>query len=220
MKPKTAIIAGSSGLTGSYVLEMLLDSQIYDKVINLVRSHSNIIHPKLEEHIIDFDDIDSYKYFIHGDDLFCCLGTTIKKARSQDAFRRVDLTYPIQLAWIASEREIKQLLIISSIGANPNSNNFYLRTKGECEEELKSIPFRSLTILRPSLLLGSRKEFRFGEKLSKYVMRTFSFALPSKYKPIESKDVAKAMYHIAQNEHSGSDIYETTAIKKLASGKV
>lgn len=213
---KTAIIVGSSGLTGSHLLRLLLGSEIYGKVISLVRKPSHITDPKLEEHIIDFDDIDSYKDFIHGDDMFCCLGTTIRKAGSKDAFRKVDLTYPIQLAWIASERGIKQLLIISSIGANPKSGNFYLRTKGEYEEELKNIPFKSTAILRPSLLLGNRPEFRLGERISAYVMETLSFILPSKYKPIKSEDVAKAMCSIAQKELRGNNIYETETIKEFA----
>ena len=174
---KTAILIGSTGLTGSHLMKILLNSDIYDKTICFVRRETKISHPKLVQHIVDFDDVDSYKDYMEGNDMFCCLGTTIKKAGSQEAFKKVDLTYPLQFAKVAAVNGIKQFSIISAIGANPESSNFYLRIKGKCEEELRKLPFQSISIFRPSLLEGNRKEFRFGEKALSFAMKILSIFL-------------------------------------------
>lgn len=206
-------------MTGSHLLKILLDSDVYDSVISFVRKNTGIVHPKLTEYVIDFDSPDSYKERVKGDDLFCCLGTTIKKAGSQAAFEKVDFTYPVGFAEIAVRNGIKQYLIISSIGAKAKSGNFYLRTKGKCEEAIENTSIPSISIFRPSLLLGDRKEFRIGEKISKYVMRFFTlfmFGKLRKYKPIQSEVVAKAMYHAAQYGEKGVHIYESDKIALVA----
>lgn len=216
---KTAIIIGSTGLTGSHLLKVLLNSEVYDKVISFVRRSSKISHPKLVQHIVDFDDTETYNEYMEGNDMFCCLGTTIKKAGSQEAFEKVDLTYPIQFAKAAATKGIKQFSIISSVGANPESGNFYLRTKGKCEEELRKLPFQSISIFRPSLLEGNRKEFRIGEKLAEYVMRilsVFFIGKLKKYRPIKSKCVAESMYRVAQQSTVGFHIYESDEIVNIA----
>lgn len=215
---KTAIIIGSTGLTGSYLLDILLKSDMYNKVVSFVRKGTGITHEKLQEYIVDFDDPDSYKDMVKGHDLFCCLGTTIKKAGSQAAFERVDLVYPVEFAKIAAENGVLQYLIISSLGANAESGNFYLRTKGKCEEEISATTIPSVSIFRPSLLLGDRKEFRLGEQLSKYLMAFFSlfmFGKLRKYKPVKSQIVANAMYHIAQQNVASTHIYESDDISRL-----
>lgn len=215
---KTAIIIGSTGLTGSYLQQMLLDSTEYSKVISFVRKATAICHPKLVEHIVNFEDPDSYKDLIKGDDLFCCLGTTIKKAGSQEAFQKVDLIYPIQFAKLAKDNNIKQYIIITAIGADAKSRNFYMRTKGECEEQLRKIQFKTISVFRPSLLLGDRKEFRFGEKMSEYIMKIFSvflFGRLRKHKAIESKKVAYAMYAVAQQNKEGYFVYESDKISDI-----
>ena len=215
---KTAIILGSTGLTGSYLLQLILDSNAYDKVISFVRKSTGNAHPKLTEHIIDFDNAGTYKDLVKGDDLFCCLGTTIKKAGSQAAFEKVDLTYPIQFAKIAAENGVKQYLIISSIGADAKSGNFYLRTKGRCEDELKASGIPSISIFRPSLLLGDRKEFRLGEKIMTYGMKFLSLFLIGglkKYKAIKSSTVAEAMHRTAQQNNTGVNIYESDKIRLI-----
>ncbi|GHV41044.1 oxidoreductase [Bacteroidia bacterium] len=212
---KTAIIIGSTGLTGYHLLRKLLSSDVYDKVICFVRNSSKLSHPKLIQYIVDFDKPESYQHLIEGNDMFCCLGTTIKKAGSQAAFEKVDLHYPIQFAKAAVIKGVKQFSIISSIGANPQSNNFYLRTKGRCEESLRTLSFQSTSIFRPSLLLGNRKEFRLGEKIGEYVMRGLSIFLIGrfkKYRPIKSKDVANAMFQIAQQNTVGFHVYESNEI--------
>lgn len=220
---KTAIIIGGSGLTGTQLLKILLTSNVYEKVVCLVRNASKISHPKLEQHVIDFDNPETYEELIEGDDMFCCLGTTIKKAGSEAEFEKVDLVYPIQFAKIASQRGIRQFSLISSLGANPNSGNFYLRTKGKCEEELRKIGFQSTSIFRPSLLLGNRKEFRLGEKTAEFFMRIFSIFMVGKfkkYRAIKSQDVAYAMYQIAQGNTVGFHVYESDQILNISSDKI
>ncbi|MFV0417534.1 MAG: NAD(P)H-binding protein [Dysgonomonas sp.] len=220
---KTAIIIGSTGMTGTHLLKILLTSSVYDKVISFVRHSTKISHPKLIQHVVDFDQPESYQDLIEGSDMFCCLGTTIKKAGSQEAFEKVDLQYPLQFAKIAASKGIKQYSIISSIGANPQSSNFYLRTKGKCEEELRKLAFQSTSIFRPSLLIGNRKEFRLGEKVGKYAMKFFSvffIGKIKKYKSIKSKNVAYAMYSIAQSNTVGYHIYESDKISDISTHKI
>lgn len=216
---KTAIIIGSTGMTGAYLLKILLTSDVYEKVISFVRHNTKISHPKLVQHIVDFDRPESYQDLIEGNDMFCCLGTTIRKAGSPEAFEKVDLHYPVQFAKIAASKGVKQYSIISSIGANPQSSNFYLRTKGKCEEELRKLAFQSTSIFRPSLLLGNRKELRLGEKIGEYVMKIFSVFLIGrlkKYTAIKSKNVAYAMYSIAQSNTVGYHIYESDEISDIS----
>ena len=216
---KIAIIIGSTGMTGSHLLKILLTSGIYEKVISFVRHSTKISHPKLVQHVVNFDEPESYQDLIEGNDMFCCLGTTIKKAGSQEAFEKVDLKYPIQFAKIAASKGVKQYSIISSIGANTKSSNFYLRTKGKCEEELRKLAFQSISIFRPSLLIGNRKEFRLGEKVGEYMMKVFSIFFLGKikkYKPVKSKNVAYAMYSIAQSNTVGYHIYESDEISDIS----
>ncbi len=123
---KTALMIGSTGLIGSHLLELLLHSNDYEKVITFVKRDTGIKHPKLTQHIIDFDKPETYKDSIIGDDFFCTIGTTIKKAGSKAAFRKVDFEYPQQFASFATENKVKQFLIVSSLGADLNSGNFYL----------------------------------------------------------------------------------------------
>lgn len=215
---KTAIIIGSTGLTGSHLLQILLDSKEYNSVISFVRKPSNIKHTKLIEHVIDFDKPDSYRYLVKGDDFFCCLGTTIKKAGSQEAFRRVDYVYPTRFAEIAAKNGVKQFLIITAIGSNAQSKTFYIRTKGECEESLENYDFKTVAIFRPSILEGNRQEFRLGEKAGIYLMKIFSFFLfgkMRKYRSIDSKKVAFAMYAVAQQNKEGYLIYESDEISDI-----
>lgn len=219
---KTALIIGSTGLIGSHLLDLLLESQEYDKVITFVKRDSGIQHPKLKQHIIDFDKPETYKELVVGDDFFCSIGTTIKKAGSQNAFRKVDFEYPKQFASLAQQNKVKQFLIITSLGADANSSNFYLKTKGEIQDFLKNCAFESISILQPSLLLGNRTEFRLGEKMGVYFMKLFSFLFIGnlkKYKAIQSEAVAKAMFIIAQKNYKGFQIIESDSILEIANKK-
>jgi uncharacterized protein YbjT (DUF2867 family) len=215
---KTALIIGSTGLIGSQLLNFLLDSNDYLKVITFVKRDTGIKHPKLTQHVINFDKPETYKDLVVGDDFFCTIGTTIKKAGSKEAFRKVDFEYPRQFAAFALQNKVKQFLIISSLGADAKSGNFYLKTKGEIQDFLKNCNFESVSVLQPSLLLGNRTEFRLGEIVGAFFMKSLSFLFLGnlkKYKPIESKTVAKALLKIAQTNNKGFKIYESDAIQEI-----
>ena len=212
---KTAILLGASGLVGSNLLQDLLESDYYQEVIAFVRKDLDMYHNKLKIHIIDFDQPETYRSLVVGDDLFCCLGTTIAKAGSQEAFRKIDYDYPLSFARIAKDNGAKQYLIVSSIGANPKSSVFYLKTKGECEEAISKIGLDSVSIFRPASLIGNRKEFRLNEKITIPLLKIFSFLLIGKlrkYRPIEAGKVAKSMLQIAQNESKGVHVFESNEI--------
>lgn len=216
---KTALVIGSTGLIGSQLVDILLESEHYQKVIIFVKRESGKSHPKLEQHIINFDAPETYQHLVKGDYLFCTIGTTIKKAGSQSAFRKVDFEYPIAFSKIAKTNNIKQFLIVSSLGANKDSNNFYLKTKGEMEAELAKANFETTVIVRPSLLLGERSEFRLGEKIGAFFSKGFAFLLLGtlkKYRPIESATVAKALYRLAQSNVKGYTIYESDELQNIA----
>ena len=215
---KTALVIGSTGLIGSQLLQVLLASDDYNKVIVFTKRDIGLKHPKLMQHIIDFDKPETYKELVVGDDFFCTIGTTIKNAGSQQAFRKVDFEYPKQFATFALLNKVKQFLIISSLGADATSGNFYLKTKGEIQNFLKDCAFESVSILQPSILLGDRKEFRFGEKVGGFLMKMLPFLFLGnlkKYRPIESKTVAKALLRIAQKNNIGFKIYESDLIQEI-----
>lgn len=212
---KSALLAGASGLVGSELLKYILDRPVYEKVKVFVRKAMNIEHPKLEQIVVDYDHLDQYQEHFRVDDVFCCLGTTIKKAGSQAAFQKVDFEYPLALAKLAKQGGAQKFLIITALGSDANSKVFYNRVKGEVEEAIKKIGLPSLQIFQPSLLLGNRQEFRFGEKVAIVLSPLFSLLLAGpmkKYKPIQAKDVAFAMYLTAQKPSWGNHTYESDQI--------
>ena len=212
---KTAIVIGSTGLTGGYLLTELVANPNYSKIIVLVRKASGQHNLKVEELIVDFNKLSDFKNKIIGDDVYCTIGTTIKKAGSQEAFTKVDLEYPLSIAKIAKENGAKHFLLMSSIGANAASGNFYLKTKGTLENALRDLNFDSLSIFRPSILLGPRSEFRLGEKIGIFFMRLFSFLLLGslkKYRPIHVKQVAHAMVAAGQDGEKGVRVWESDGI--------
>ena len=214
---KTALIIGSTGLTGSHLLKQLLDSNQYDKVISFSRE-VEVEHPKLVNNIVDFDRPEEYCDLVKGDDFFCTIGTTIKQAGSQEAFRKVDFVFPKNFAKCAMDNGVSQFLIISALGADSKASNYYMKTKGEIEDFLKESTFKSVAIMQPSLLLGNRKEFRFAEKIGGAVMKLFSFAFVgslAKYKAIESKTLANALYIIAQKNTLGFTVYQSDEIQLI-----
>jgi len=203
---KTAIVLGATGLIGKKVTEHLLKNDSYSTVIILVRKPLNINHPKIKQHIFNYDAID--KTLLKGNDLFCCLGTTIKTAGSKEAFRKVDLDYVVNVAKAAKENGINHFAVVSAMGANKNSTVFYNQIKGEMEEAIKSIGFDSTYVIRPSLLLGDRKEFRFGELIGKFFMITLSFLIPKKYRAIYDVQVALATIHFMNQNERGFFVKE------------
>ena len=201
---KTAIIIGATGLVGSTLVEQILENPAYSKVVLLLRKPLNINHSKLVQEVIDFDNPDASK--IVGDDLFCAMGTTLAKAGSKEAQYKIDCTYPYEIGKIAKANGVKQYILVSSVGADVESSNFYLKTKGELERKIESLDFQNFVSLRPSLLLGNREESRLGEKIGTVLSNILSpllFGSLRKYHGIEASDVAKAMQRFANQGLSG-----------------
>ena len=217
---KTALIAGASGLIGKELVTYLLNGKEYTNVVALVRTPLHIKHDKLQERVLNFDELTAHKeYFQEVDDVFCCLGTTIKKAKSQSAMKKIDVVYPVMIGKLAREMGARQYLVVSSLGANPNSAVWYSKMKGMLEEELKQLSFDSLHIFRPSLLLGHRNEYRFGESLAAVIYPAMSCLLVGsmkKYRAIPGKQVAFSMYRAAQAPKKGTSIYLSDQIAAMA----
>lgn len=216
---KTALLFGASGLVGSHVLNQLISNNSYSKIKLFVRTTINISDPKIEIIQTDFNNLENHKEDIKGDDCFFCIGTTKKNSPDKNEYKRVELEVPKQIAQIAKSNSVNSFVFISSGYADPKSSGDYLRFKGEVEEELKRLNFSKLGIMRPSFLLGDRKEKRIGEKIGIFVFKLLSplFLGPlKKMKPIHSATVAKAMITITQNKVSKT-IFESDEIADLSS---
>ena len=205
---KTAVIAGHSGLIGRQLLDLLLADDYYTKVIALGRKSLDIDNHKLVQEIVDFNEISFVAE--HVDDVFCCLGTTIKKAGTKEKFRLVDFQFPVNMANSCHQKGATSFSLVSAMGADENSSIFYNKVKGEVEKAITNIGFSSVEIFRPSLLLGNRNESRAGEDFGKIFMKGlgFLFVGPLKnYKGIESHKVANAMISFAKADESGNHIH-------------
>ena len=213
-----ATLVGATGLIGSYLLEELLDDSYFGTVRILIRRPLNITHPKLEKKIVDFNDSDSLLVALSNNDvLFCAIGSTMKKVKGdREAYRKIDFDIPVNLARFCKMVGCEKFILVSSAGANSKSRNFYQRLKGETDEAVKSVGLKTVHIMRPSLLLGERKEFRFGENIGKAVMTSLSFLIPEKYKAIQGKDVAKVMLALAKKNDEGVFVHENTEIRNLS----
>jgi uncharacterized protein YbjT (DUF2867 family) len=218
MNNKTALVFGATGLIGNLLLEELIKSAAYREIRIFVRNTAGISHPNVIETIIGFDPAEAYAEQIKGDDLFICLGTTIKKAGSVKKMEEIDRDLPIKIAAIASSNGVKRVAVVSSLGASIGSKNYYLRIKGEMEEGILKLKFENIAIIRPSMLLGERKEKRTGEAVGKIVMETFKPLLKGKfrkYRAIHGRDVARAMLTILQKEPV-KNVYESDELQKIA----
>ena len=215
MARRIAIVVGATGLTGQFLVKKLCESKEYAAVSVIVRRDFSYKHPKLDVRVKDFEKLEENDFDI-ADDLFCCLGTTIKKAKSKDNFERVDLEYPLRIASLAKKRGIPNFHVISAVGSNKKSLFFYSRVKGAMEEGLIEMELPHLFIYRPSLLTGKRAEFRFGERLSEGVFLLLNPLLKGPFKrirPIEAEQLAFAMYHYAiHNTKNNVTIYKTLDI--------
>ena len=214
---KTALLFGASGLVGNHLLNQLISNNNYSKIKLFVRSSIDISDPKIEIIQTDFNNLENHKEDIKGDDCFFCIGTTKKNSPDKNEYKRVELEVPKQIAQIAKSNSVNSFVFISSGYADPKSSGDYLRFKGEVEEELKRLNFSKLGIMRPSFLLGDRKEKRTGEKIGIFVFKLLSplFLGPlKKMKPIHSATVAKAMIAITQNE-SSKTIFESNEISEI-----
>ena len=217
---KTALLFGSSGLIGGHLTKQLIENSSYSKVKLFVRSDPKINDPKIEVIKTDFNNLQNHKDEITGDDCFFCIGTTKQNAPDKDEYRRIEYNIPVEIAKIAKSNSIKSFLYVSSGFADPKSSGAYLKNKGDVEEELKSLNFLTLGIMRPSFLIGDRKEKRIGEKIGIFIFKLISpfFLGPlKKMKPINSEKVAKAMIKIA-NENLRKTIFESDEIVEITSG--
>lgn len=216
---KTALLFGASGLVGGHLLDQLISNNNYSKIKVFVRSVPEIIDPKIEIIETDFNNLENHKEDIKGDDSFYCIGTTKQNSSDKNEYKRVELEIPKQIAQIAKANSVNSFVFVSSGYADPKSSGDYLKFKGEVEEELKRLNFPKLGIMRPSFLLGDRKEKRVGEKIGIFVFKLLSplFLGPlKKMRPIHSEIVAKAMIAIVQNENQQM-IFESNEISEIIS---
>ena len=214
---KTALLFGSSGLVGGHLLNELIQNDNYSKIKLFVRSVPEISNPKIEIIKTDFNNLKNHKEDIKGDDCFFCIGTTKQNSPNKNEYRRVELEVPKQVAQIAKSNSVNSFFFVSSGYADSKSSGDYLKFKGEVEEELKRLDFSKLGIMRPSFILGDRKEKRVGEKIGIFLFKLLSPLLLGplkKMRPIHSKTVAKAMTRAA-NENLEKNIFESNEIDEL-----
>lgn len=212
---RTAAIFGTTGLIGGHLVQLLSQHKDYQKIYAFARKKPESLSDKVEH--VEFTP-ESLTIPSGIDDVFVCLGTTMKKAGSKEAFRKVDYEMVVEIAKQSKSAQVKHFVVVSSIGADPSTSNFYLRTKGEMEEAVKKYDLEYCGIVRPSLLLGNRKEFRFGEKAGIVLFKIFSFIFVGplkKYKGINAEDVAKSMIMLAQNG-KGTVTVESIILKQIA----
>ncbi|EAY30071.1 NAD(P)H-binding protein [Microscilla marina] len=216
---KIAIVAGATGLVGSELVKLLLQDDDYQQVKIIGRKSIGIDHAKIEELLVDFDQLDNYQdFFVGATEAFCCLGTTTKKM-GKEGLTKVDFTYCHAFAQLAAKANVAQFLIISSIGASADSRYHYSRVKARIEDAVKKLPFKSIHILRPSLLVGDRNEVRILEDLGRVFSAAFNSFIPAKYKSIKVKTVAVFMQKIAKKQLPGQFTYESNHIRKIAVSK-
>ena len=214
---KTALVFGSSGLVGSHLVRLLNKNSIYEKIKLFVRSTSEIKTSKIEIINTDFNNLSNHKEDINGDDCFFCIGTTKKNTPDKDEYRRIEYDIPVEIAKIAKSNSINSFFYVSSGFADPKSSSAYLKNKGQVEEELIKLNFSILGIMRPSFLVGNRKEIRAGEELGIFFFKIFSPLLLGplkKMRPIQSEKVAKVMIKVA-NENLKKTIFESNEIAEL-----
>lgn len=204
------IVFGSTGLTGAEIVERLLTAAPVTQLVLPVRSPKPALSPKCTTSLMDFDAELCYRNLMPADAVICSLGTTIKKAGSQEQFRKVDYDYPLKAAEIALAHGVAHFLLISALGADSRSPIFYSRVKGELEDAICRLPFASISIFRPSLLLGDRHEFRLGERL----MQMIAPLVIGKYRPVQASAVADAVAESLLNPRSGIRIWESSEINK------
>lgn len=211
---KTALIAGSTGLIGGQLLDLLLNDEQYGVVKAISRKPLTASHPKLVNLVLDSHQLSEQAPQLRADDVFCCLGTTIRKVKTKEKFREVDFDYPLQLAKLTKAQGAKQYLLVSALGADKHSKIFYNQVKGEVEEAIADVGFTSYHIFRPSLLMGNRKENRSGEDAAKFFFTYLGFLVPKKYKGIDSIKVARAMQTLAKKQAAGKHIHESAELQQ------
>ncbi|HWF05052.1 MAG TPA: NAD(P)H-binding protein [Candidatus Angelobacter sp.] len=218
MNTRTAVVLGASGLVGGFCLRALVDDPDYSRVVTFGRRELPVFtRAKVAQRVADLESLTA-EDFRGAQDVFCALGTTIRKAGSQAAFRHVDLDLPLRSAREALNAGVEQFIVVSSVGADAESKNFYLRTKGELERELARLPFKAVHILRPSLLIGKRAEFRLAEVIAMALapaLDLVTLGALRKYHSVRAETVGKAMLAAAKQGISGASIDEYDGIVSL-----
>ncbi len=214
---RTAIVIGATGLVGRQLVELLLIDSRFGLVKIFTRRSTGLSHKKLEEHVVDFDDVLNWKKLVTGDVLYSAMGTTLRKAGNKENQYKVDYHYQYQVARAAAGNEVKEYVLVSSAGADPGSKIFYSRMKGELERDVKKLSFAAVHIIRPGILSGARYEVRVGEKIGIGIMRVLS-VIPGlgNLKPIEGIQVAKAMINATFRHVVGIHAYTMGEVFKLA----
>lgn len=212
---RTALVAGASGLVGGHVLRLVLADATYTRVVTLARRSLSVQYTKLEQRVVDMGTLNALVDLPHIDDVFCCLGTTIKTAGSQQAFRTVDYDYVVGVAHAGQRAGGAQFLLVSAIGADPASRIFYSRVKGEVERAVRELPYKAVQIFRPSFLMGDRRKARLGERIGVPVARVVAPLLVGplrRYRPVHAADVARAMVQVAKAAPGGPNVFEYDGI--------
>lgn len=219
MAQKTATLVGATGLIGSQILQQLLEDPDFAIIKVLVRRPIDLTHPKVQLILLDFADEAAYQAAIAGSDVvFCSVGTTLKQVNSDMvAYRKIDYDIPVNAARFCAATACPKFLLVSSIGADSQSRNFYLKLKGEVEEKVGSLGLPTVSIFRPSMLLGQRAEFRLGERIGQTLMGVLGFLIPAQYKAIDVKTVARAMVAVAKKDTVGVQFYTYAEMMSLAS---
>jgi uncharacterized protein YbjT (DUF2867 family) len=217
--PKTAVVAGSTGLVGNHLIQILAQSHEYEAVIALVRKGSNVIYDGVFTVEVDYHRLADFAENLQADDVYCCLGTTMKKAGSKASFYQVDYTFPFELAMIAGKNGSARFNIVTASGANSASLFYYNRVKGDIEKAIMKLNIPNINIFRPSLLLGNRSEKRMGEQVGAVIAKLMNPVMLGRlrrYRAIKGADVAKAMYRVSQLDKTGAQIYESDKIYEIS----
>lgn len=218
MLRNVAVVAGATGLVGRYLLEVLLEDSFYDQIVVLVRRPLERFERKLEQRMVDFETLRATD-LAGGTHLFCCLGTTMKKAGSKAAFRRVDYDYPLMMARLGQEAGALRYMLVSSVGTDPDAGSFYLQVKGELERDLEAIHFEATHVFRPAVLLGRREESRGGEQWAARLSLAFEWMMVgglSKYRPMPAGVLAASMAAAGERGEPGRHVHHYNQIVRLA----
>jgi uncharacterized protein YbjT (DUF2867 family) len=217
MKGKTATIIGVTGMIGGYLYELLKKDNSFDTIRLIVRRPIPKDDPRTEIKLVDFADAESLQLAIDGSDVvFCTVGTTQRKVKGdKEAYRKVDYDIPVKAARFCKATGCETFVLVSAVGANSKSGNFYLKLKGEVEDAIKAVGLRSLHFMQPSMLIGDRKESRLGEKIAAAIMPPLAFLIPSKYRAIQGVKVAKAMLKVGKGKEAGVFLYQYKDIKNI-----